>query len=45
MREQPHKWSSDSPCSLFLSEVPESSACNSYKSFTFSNNEGTCEIL
>lgn len=32
-------------CSLFLSEDPESSAGNSYKPFTFSNNQGTCEIL
>lgn len=45
MRKQPDKRSSDSYCSLFLSEDPESSAGNSYKPFTFSNNQGTCEIL
>ena len=43
--EQPYKGSSDRRCSLFLSEASESSSCNSYKSFTFSNNQGTCEIL
>ena len=32
-------------CGLFLSEDPESSTCDSCKSFTFSSNQGTCAIL